>query len=216
VTGSQARTVSAWGETAQASLALTRVLVIGAGSVGLDVALRLAATGIVQVGAMDFDTMEIINLDRMIGATKADVRLARGKAEVAGRLMRLAATARNPSVRIYDLSICEPDGLAAALDYDIIIRCVDRPWARGVLKSLAYADLVPVLDGGIGIGIDTSTTARCATLCGARIWPPPASPASYATASLTPPTSRPTSSACSTTPVTSAAPPPARSPANRT
>jgi len=37
VTGSQARTVSAWGETAQASLARIRVLVIGAGSVGLDV-----------------------------------------------------------------------------------------------------------------------------------------------------------------------------------
>jgi molybdopterin-synthase adenylyltransferase len=151
VTGSQARTVSAWGETVQASLARTRVLVIGAGSVGLDVALRLAATGIVQVGVMDFDSMEIINLDRMIGATMADVRLARGKAEVAGRLMRLAATARNPDIRTYDLSVCEPDGLAAALDYDIIISCVDRPWARGVLNSLAYADLLPVLDGGIGI-----------------------------------------------------------------
>ena len=151
VTGSQARTVSAWGETVQASLARIRVLVIGAGSVGLDVALRLAATGIIQVGAMDFDTMEIINLDRMIGATAADVRLARSKAEVAGRLMRLAATARNPAVRTHDLSVCEPDGLAAALDYDIIISCVDRPWARGVLNSLAYADLVPVLDGGIGI-----------------------------------------------------------------
>ena len=151
VTGSQVRTVSAWGETAQASLARIRVLVIGAGTVGLDVALRLAATGIVQVGAMDFDTMEIINRDRMIGATTADVRLARSKAEVAGRLMRLAATARNPSVRTHDLSVCEPDGLAAALDYDIIISCVDRPWARGVLNILAYADLVPVLDGGIGI-----------------------------------------------------------------
>ena len=151
VTGSQARTVSAWGETVQASLARIRVLVIGAGSVGLDVALRLAATGIIQVGAMDFDTMEIINLDRMIGATAADVRLARSKAEVAGRLMRLAATAGNPAVRTHDLSVCEPDGLAAALDYDIIISCVDRPWARGVLNSLAYADLVPVLDGGIGI-----------------------------------------------------------------
>ena len=100
VTGSQARTVSAWGETVQASLARIRVLVIGAGSVGLDVALRLAATGIIQVGAMDFDTMEIINRDRMIGATAADVRLARSKAEVAGRLMRLAATAGNP---------CRPD-----------------------------------------------------------------------------------------------------------
>jgi hypothetical protein len=87
----------------------------------------------------------------MIGATAADVRLARSKAEVAGRLMRLAATAGSPAVRAHDLSVCEPDGLAAALDYDIIISCVDRPWARGVLNSLAYADLVPVLDGGIGI-----------------------------------------------------------------
>ncbi len=93
VTDRQTRTVSAWGEIAQASLARLRVLVVGAGSVGLDVALRLAATGIVEVGVLDFDTLEIVNLDRMIGATFADVRLARGKAEVAARLMKLAATA---------------------------------------------------------------------------------------------------------------------------
>ena len=151
ITSSQARTVSAWGEAAQASMARIRVLVIGAGSVGLDVALRLAATGIAQVGVMDFDSLEIINLDRMIGATAADVRLARSKVEVAARLMRLAATAKTPAITAHDLSVCEPAGLAAALDYDIIISCVDRPWARGVLNSLAFADLVPVLDGGIGI-----------------------------------------------------------------
>lgn len=160
VTRSQARTVSAWGETAQASLARTRVLVVGVGSVGLDVALRLAATGIVQVGVMDFDTMEIVNLDRMIGATMADVRLARGKVEVAGRLMRAAATAENPDVRAYDLSVCEPDGLTAALDYDVVISCVDRPWARGVLNNIAYADLIPVLDGGIGIDTFDDGTMR--------------------------------------------------------
>jgi hypothetical protein len=151
ITDSQVRTVSAWGEAVQASLARIRVLVIGVGSVGLDIALRLAATGIVHVGVMDFDSMEIINLDRMIGATGADVRLARSKVEVAARLMALAATAELPTIAMHDLSVCEPAGLAAALDYDIIISCVDRPWARGVLNTLAFADLVPVLDGGIGI-----------------------------------------------------------------
>jgi hypothetical protein len=149
--GAQIRTVSAWGEMAQASMARVRVLVVGVSSVGLDVALRLVATGIVQVGVMDFDGMEIVNLDRMIGPTAIDVRLARSKVEVAARLMRRAATAEHPEITVHDLSICEPAGLAAALDYDIIISCVDRPWARGVLNTLAYADLVPVLDGGIAI-----------------------------------------------------------------
>ena len=147
----QIRTVSAWGEAAQASMARIRVLVVGVSSVGLDVALRLAATGIVQVGVMDFDGVEIVNLDRMIGAATTDIRLARSKVEVAARLMARTATAQHPDIVVHDLSTCEPAGLAAALDYDIVISCVDRPWARGVLNTIAYADLVPVLDGGIAI-----------------------------------------------------------------
>jgi len=96
IAGTQIRTVSAWGEAAQASMARLRVLVTGVSSVGLDVALRLAATGIVQVGVMDFDGVEIVNLDRMIGATITDVRLARSKVEVAARLMARAATGSTP------------------------------------------------------------------------------------------------------------------------
>ncbi len=164
VTARQDRTVSAWGKAAQAGIARLRVLVAGAGSVGLDVALRLAATGIVQVAVMDFDTLQVLNLDRMIGATINDVRLARGKAELAARLMKRAATAQRPDTRAYDMSICEPQGLATALDYDIIISCVDRPWARGVLNTVAYADLIPVLDGGIGIDIFDDGTMRNAVV----------------------------------------------------
>jgi hypothetical protein len=37
------------------------------------------------------------------------------------------------------------------LDCDIVISRVDRPWGRGVLNTLAFADWVPVLDGGIAI-----------------------------------------------------------------
>lgn len=123
----------------------------GAGSIGLDVAVRLAATGITRIGIMDFDTVEERNLDRLIGATALDARLHRSKVELAGQLVVLNATAAELQMKIFDLSICEPAGLAHALDYDLAFSCVDRPWARAVLNTLAYAHLVPVIDGGISV-----------------------------------------------------------------
>ena len=151
VEATQIRTVSGWGERAQADIARIRVLVVGGGSVGLEVALRFAASGIEHVGVMDFDTAETVNLDRMIGVTILDVALHRAKIDVARRLLADAATARQPRIETYDTSICEPEGHRIALDYDIIVSCVDRPWPRAVLNLLAYADLIPVIDGGIHI-----------------------------------------------------------------
>ena len=148
---SQVRTVSAWGEGIQADMARLRVLVVGAGSVGLDVALRLAATGIESIAVMDYDTVELVNLDRLIGATRSDVALRRSKAEIAERLMRGATTAAKPDLHAHELSVGTPEGLAVALDFDVLFSCVDRPWPRGVLNTIAYADLVPVIDGGIAI-----------------------------------------------------------------
>lgn len=152
-TGTQHRSISCWGSIVHTNLVRRKVLVVGVGSVGLDVAVRLAATGMEHIGVMDFDTVEPGNLDRLIGATASDAALDRAKIDVAERVMRSAATAADPALSFYDLSICEPDGLAAALDYDLIICCVDRPWARIVLNQIAYTDLIPVIDGGIGIDV---------------------------------------------------------------
>ncbi len=150
-TQSQIRTISAWGDRSQADLVRRSVLVVGAGSVGLDVVLRLAASGLCNITVMDFDIVEEKNLDRLIGATYRDVRLQRLKVHVAGREGLRAATAAYPNIELSDLSICEPAGLRLALDQDIIFSCVDRPWPRAVLNGLAYSDLIPVIDGGIGI-----------------------------------------------------------------
>lgn len=152
-TSTQHRSVSCWGNQIHANLVRRKVLVVGAGSVGLDIALRLAATGMVNIGVMDFDTVEPGNLDRLIGATPADAALGRSKLEVAERLMHSASTADDPNFCFHDLSVCEPSGLEIALDYDLIISCVDRPWARIVLNQIAYTDLVPVIDGGISIDV---------------------------------------------------------------
>ena len=160
---SQARTVSAWGEQSQADLVRRRVLVIGAGSVGLDVFVRLAASGLCHLTVMDFDVVESHNLDRLIGATRRDARLRRSKVHVARREAMEAATADRYSIEVSDRSICEPDGLRLALDHDLIFSCVDRPWPRAVLNSLAYSDLIPVIDGGIAIDTFDGGEMRNAT-----------------------------------------------------
>jgi hypothetical protein len=149
----QRRSVSCWGPQVHSNLVRRKVLVVGAGSVGLDVGVRLAATGMVDVGVMDFDTVEPGNLDRLIGASQGDAALERAKIDVAKRLMLNATTTENGIFSYFDLSVCEPAGLAVALDYDLIICCVDRPWPRIVLNQIAYTDLIPVIDGGIGIDV---------------------------------------------------------------
>lgn len=148
---SQLRSVTCWGPRAQADLARRSVLVVGLGSIGLDVAIRLAATGVVTLGLMDFDTVEERNLDRLIGVNAADAWLRRSKVRVACRLLAENATAALPRVRSWEHSICEPEGLRVALDFDLVISCVDRPWPRAVLNAMAYRDLIPVIDGGIAI-----------------------------------------------------------------
>ena len=162
-TKSQIRTVSAWGERCQADLARRRVLVVGAGSVGLDVFVRLAASGICRITVMDFDITQARNMDRLIGAKRRDASLKRPKVHIAEREASQAATAANPRIDVSGLSICEPQGLRLALDHDIIFSCVDRPWPRAVLNGLAYADLIPVIDGGIGIDNFDDESMRNAT-----------------------------------------------------
>jgi hypothetical protein len=159
----QRRTVSAWGPIAQRDLARRRILVVGAGSVGLDVIVRLAASGVQDITIMDFDRVKLHNLDRMIGACGWDVVLRRLKVDVAKREALRNATSRRPRIRTLPLSVCEPEGLAEALDHDLIFSCVDRPWARAVLNCLAYSDLIPVIDGGIAIDTRSDASMRNAT-----------------------------------------------------
>lgn len=158
------RSVTSWGALRHADLARRSVLIVGLGSVGLDIAVRLAATGLTRIGLMDFDTVEPHNLDRLIGATAIDAWLRRSKIDVARRLVIDNATSPEIAVDAWDLSVCEPEGLQIALDFDQIICAVDRPWPRAVLNLLAYGDYIPVIDGGIAIdAFDDGTGMRNAT-----------------------------------------------------
>lgn len=160
----QMRTVSAWGAKTQGDIARLRLLVIGVGSVGLDVAVRLAAAGARHIGVMDFDLVQEHNLDRMIGATKSDAEHQVLKIDVARREMERAATASSHEFQTYKQDITTREGHATALNYDLVISCVDRPYPRAVLNQMAYSDLIPVIDGGIGIDVFPQGGMRGATI----------------------------------------------------
>jgi hypothetical protein len=147
--GQQVRTVAAWGKRAQSDLARLRVGIIGAGSVGAMIGEALARTGFEDVMMIDFDRVEEHNLDRLSYAVQGDV--GRLKVEVMAEHLAARATAKPFCAEGIIGAVYEKEAFQAALDCDVLFSCVDRPWGRYVLNLIAYAHLIPVFDGGIGV-----------------------------------------------------------------
>lgn len=143
------RTTTVWGTANHADLARLRIGIVGLGSVGSLVAEILARMGCTRITLIDFDEVQPHNLDRLLGATRADIGML--KVRVAARQCRRAATAEHLEITEVAHSIAEPAGYQAALDCDVLFSCVDRPRARNILNHLAYAHLIPVIDGGIQV-----------------------------------------------------------------
>jgi hypothetical protein len=142
-----ARTISAWGDQKQGDISRLKIGIIGCGSVGSVIAEGLIKTGIQHLVLIDFDTVEQKNLDRLQGVGPASV----GKAKVFEIKAHLDRIKVDQKVKIDALpySIIENQGFLNALDCDVLFSCVDRPWPRFILNCIAYAHMIPVIDGGI-------------------------------------------------------------------
>lgn len=155
--GKQLRTISAWGSKTQEDLSRLRVGIVGLGSVGSIVTEILARTGIANFTLIDFDAVEEKNLDRLTNVFKEDIGRAKVLAVADG--IRRSATAPNLQINCCEYSVCEKEGFQTALICDVLFSCVDRPWPRQVLNFIAYAHLIPVIDGGILVRTNKRNTA---------------------------------------------------------
>jgi len=157
---SQIRTISAWGKQNQIKLSRIKVGIVGLGSVGSQVAESLARTGFANVTFIDFDNVEKKNLDRLTNVFSSSI----GKAKVDAVEEGFIRSASSTNLSIYKsyYSICEETGYRDALDCDILISCVDRPWARQVLNYIAYCHLIPVIDGGIKVRTNSDNSKMIA------------------------------------------------------
>ena len=152
------RTYSAWGEEKQSLLARLHCGVVGVGSVGALIAEGLVRMGVKTVSLVDFDKIEEHNLDRLLYARIDDI--GRLKVEVATETLEKHATADSIDIHAYPYAVTHEEGLKAVLDCDLVFSCVDRPWPRQVLNMLAYAHLIPVVDGGIHVSLTPSKRLR--------------------------------------------------------
>ncbi|WP_112135493.1 HesA/MoeB/ThiF family protein [Glycomyces dulcitolivorans] len=140
------RTGSADEQAARERLRHACVVVVGVGGAGGAAALALAAAGVGHLHCVDFDTVELSNLNRQILYTEADI--GRPKAEAAvGRLRQ-----RNPGIDVTgeSIHIGQIEDFYPLLERrDLLVLGADRPlevrrWAnRATLKTRT-----PWVDGG--------------------------------------------------------------------
>ncbi len=143
------RTVETWGLNEQLKISRMKVGVVGVGSVGSMVSENLARIGVENIVLIDHDKIEEHNLDRLLYTTKKDI----GKFKAGFFKDKILKHSVNENVKVK--SVIQPiqsqSAFRSALDCDIIFSCVDKPLARDVLNHIAYAYLIPVIDGGVAV-----------------------------------------------------------------
>lgn len=149
--------ISPWESKKQAKISRLTVGIIGTGSVGSIIGETLARLGIQHMKLLDFDSVEYRNLGRILHATTEDVIKNRSKVSVLSEAYKKIAIVKNPVIDALEWSVVEEQGFREALDCDILFSCVDRPWPRAVLNLIAYAHLIPVIDGGIAANVDPAS-----------------------------------------------------------
>lgn len=143
------RQVRAFGAEGQHILRNIKVAIVGLGGTGSVVAQQLAHLGVVDYTLVDPDTVEVSNLNRLIGATQTDVGFH--KVSVARRQI----TTIQQQARCVEVigDVVNDEIAALLLDVDFIFACTDSMASRAVLNQLAYQYLVPCIDVGVAVGV---------------------------------------------------------------
>jgi molybdopterin/thiamine biosynthesis adenylyltransferase/rhodanese-related sulfurtransferase len=133
------------GPAGQARLLESRVLIVGAGGLGSPTALYLAAAGVGTLGVVDFDDVEVSNLQRQVAHTTAGV----GTPKVES--VRAAVGALNPDVRVVALRERLDAGNVARLiaGADVIVDGTDTFETRYLLNDAAVRAGIPVVHASV-------------------------------------------------------------------
>ena len=127
------------------SLARKRVLIIGAGGVGQHVSTYLVTNGVINLTIVDYDKVEISNLNRQILLTENDIEKL--KVDV----VKAALLSKNSESHIESLSLKVDDSNINSLikGYDLVIDAVDNWKSKLVIAKGCKDNKVPFLHIGV-------------------------------------------------------------------
>ncbi|HWR42633.1 ThiF family adenylyltransferase [Sporomusa sp.] len=122
-----------------------KVLIVGTGGLGSPAAYALASAGIGTIGLVDYDTVEISNLNRQI--LHAVSRIGMPKVESAAVFLK----SLNPqlTVNVYNTSLTKENVFDILASYDVVIVAVDNFPARFLLNDACFFAGKPMIDAGV-------------------------------------------------------------------
>jgi len=133
------------GGSGQRKLLNSRVLLVGAGGLGSPAALYLAAAGVGTLGVVDFDAVDLSNLQRQILHRVRDV----GRPKVESAVDTIADL--NPDVRVvpYGEMLNSSNARRIFSEYDVIVNGSDNFPTRYLVNDACVFLKKPLVDGSI-------------------------------------------------------------------
>ena len=123
-----------------------KVLIIGVGGVGQHVATYLVTNGVTNLTIVDFDEVEMSNLNRQILLTEEDV----GKKKV--EVVKKALNAKNKDALIKAINCKVDESNVSELitcNYDVVIDCLDNWKGKLVISEECSKKHIPFLHIGV-------------------------------------------------------------------
>ena len=132
-------------EAGQEKLKNSKVLIVGAGGLGCPVAMELCCAGVGTIGIVDFDVVDISNLQRQLIYTEADI----GKSKVQTAKQRLKAMNSDVNIICIEDKLDQTNATEIFEKYDIIVDATDNFDARYIISDTCVKLNKPHVYGAI-------------------------------------------------------------------
>ena len=119
------------GEVGQEKLVKAKVLVIGAGGLGCPALQYLTAAGIGTIGIVDFDVIELSNLQRQPLYAVEDI----GKLKVDVSETKLRAINPEININVFRTQLTNQNALVIINQFDLVLDCTDNFLTRYIIND---------------------------------------------------------------------------------